>query len=1050
MTRAQNSFVVWKTIRSTIQHVALLGLSLWAVAWGHAPAVAAADPYYTQPQVYNSRPPTDRGYMFGHIGPTGIVAYINPGVLVTVEEMQPGSPAEGKFKKGDILLGVNGKTLKGLNPFVVMGEAITRAEATDGKLTFKVLSGEVEHEVALTIPVLGRYSKTWPVDDAKSKKIIEQAARFYAGPNDASEIDDEVQIKGHGVEGALVCLFLLSTGDDQYLPYVKKYIRGFESNLQGIGDNTWYNGYNGIAVCEYYLRTGDQDVLPVIQYYCDDAKRRQKFGCAWTHWGGDIHPRYVAGGLMNPASSQVLTTLLLAKECGADVDDATLLGCLKYFYRFAGHGSVAYGDHRAEGGLGSNGKDAMIAAAMQVAMSSSGDTTLYKAARDDLAMNNLQSYASLATGHADEGRGDAVWRGLVATYLKDQKPDEYRSMMDRLTWWFDLSRYFDGSMGIAVTQRFQDPGSGAGVMLAYTAPLKTLQISGAPRSKYAHDFKLPDRLWGRPADLAFLSIEHNPKYLAFGPEDEPHVIMNRLGNAYKKVDDNRGLSHDWVLRNIYHHRYVFRSQAAKTLFKMGHLGDLERLLSDPDPRVRRAALDGLIDWNYWFAAGRDQIKPEQFTPGMIDAIFKMVNDPDEAIYVVEGALFAIRNMPADVIHEHVKDIMPWTTSDEWWLRQASFMALQGLEKDDKLYVEVVPTLIDMMVNEYHTMPREAMNNTLAKAMKKDGPAQALILAGFERAARESLIKPDALAQEGTYNVIQSAKEAIAAKPESAVKIAQDLRARFDLIDTESLAGIVAASETKGRAGFYPLLNELDETHRSTLKDILYNDYRPELLKRLKATAGVDLGLLNTVLALTSLEKEVPGWQVLGKPEAPQRVWHYFSLDPTREDEIMPKREKKRFRDITLPDAMNGWFKPDFDDSKWNTGYAPIGTGEFGKGDEAVPNRSDWGNGEFLLARTNFTIDNPDYDLYRLCIHHNQGFHIYINGKKVSTYIWWTDPKPSYRVLDDNDVKLLKKGVNTLAVYCNGEYPADMKAKFKETFVGKLDCWIEGLRKSDLE
>jgi hypothetical protein len=70
---------------------------------------------------------------------------------------------------------------------------------------------------------------------------------------------------------------------------------------------------------------------------------------------------------MNPAGAQVLTTLLLGKECGVNVDEQTLLGALRFFYRFAGHGTVAYGDHRGEGGLGSNGKDGMIAAAMQIA-----------------------------------------------------------------------------------------------------------------------------------------------------------------------------------------------------------------------------------------------------------------------------------------------------------------------------------------------------------------------------------------------------------------------------------------------------------------------------------------------------------------------------------------------------------------------------------------------------------------------------------------------------------------------------------------------------------
>ena len=43
---------------------------------------------------------------------------------------------------------------------------------------------------------------------------------------------------------------------------------------------------------------GDRAVLPILQHFCDDAKRRQKFGCGWTHWGRGISPGYVASGLL--------------------------------------------------------------------------------------------------------------------------------------------------------------------------------------------------------------------------------------------------------------------------------------------------------------------------------------------------------------------------------------------------------------------------------------------------------------------------------------------------------------------------------------------------------------------------------------------------------------------------------------------------------------------------------------------------------------------------------------------------------------------------------
>ncbi|MFO7820639.1 MAG: DUF6288 domain-containing protein, partial [Lentisphaeria bacterium] len=290
-------------------------------------ATEAAEDAATE-KVFNSRPNPETRQGFGHIGPTGINAYIYKNLKITVESVADGSPAAGKFNKGDVITGVNGTELHGRNPFVVLGEAITEAEATNGKLGFDVRRGNLETEVMVTIPVLGKYSDTWPADCTKSKKIVEQAAAFYHQRLKQRQAGENRAIPGkkdenRGIPGALMCLFLLSTGDDEHLPVVKEYFAPFIANPRGIGDHTWNNGYNGIACAEYYLRTGDKEVLPVLQYYCDNAKERQKFGVGWPHWGRDINPRYVAGGLMNPASAQVLTTLLLARECGVDVDDQT-------------------------------------------------------------------------------------------------------------------------------------------------------------------------------------------------------------------------------------------------------------------------------------------------------------------------------------------------------------------------------------------------------------------------------------------------------------------------------------------------------------------------------------------------------------------------------------------------------------------------------------------------------------------------------------------------------------------------------------------------------
>ncbi len=68
----------------------------------------------------------------------------------------------------------------------------------------------------------------------------------------------------------------------------------------------------------------------------------------------------------------------------------------------------------------------------------------------------------------------------------------------------------------------------------------------------------------------------------------------------------------------------------------------------------------------------------------------------------------------------------------------------------------------------------------------------------------------------------------------------------------------------------------------------------------------------------------------------------------------------------------------------------------------------------------------------------QGFHVYLNGHKIHTYIWWLD-QPQYRsiVLDKEQTQYLKKGTNVLAVYANDQYSPDSPEHYSA-----LDAWIE--------
>ncbi|MHC5054261.1 MAG: DUF6288 domain-containing protein [Planctomycetota bacterium] len=163
-----------------------VGYSPWVVLGAAClcTAARAADDgdYYTDEKIYGLRPRADREMAFGHVGVTGLQVRIYKGVAVTVEKTTPDTPAAGKFRKGEVITGVNGVALKGRNPFVALGNALTKAEATDGRMVFSVKSakGDATRRETVAIPVLGAYSRTWPLDCEKSRKIVRQAAEYYS------------------------------------------------------------------------------------------------------------------------------------------------------------------------------------------------------------------------------------------------------------------------------------------------------------------------------------------------------------------------------------------------------------------------------------------------------------------------------------------------------------------------------------------------------------------------------------------------------------------------------------------------------------------------------------------------------------------------------------------------------------------------------------------------------------------------------------------------------------------------------------------------------
>ena len=189
------------------------------------------------------------------------------------------------------------------------------------------------------------------------------------------------------------------------------------------------------------------------------------------------------------------------------------------------------------------------------------------------------------------------------------------------------------------------------------------------------------------------------------------------------------------------------------------------------------------------------------------------------------------------------------------------------------------------------------------------------------------------------------------------------------------------------------------------------------------------------------------WKPLGKPLPEERLWRFTTIDATEKKDRLKEYTDRRFRDIALPAGMENWFMPDFDDSKWTQGKAPIGKGIWKHSGITLDKfPSQWGDGEFLLMRTTFEVEDLNFESYRIANLARQGFHVYLNGAKIHTYIWWQD-KPIYGsiVLEKEQIQYLRKGRNVLAVYANDQYGQNSPERY-----GAIDMRIEGIAKADRE
>ena len=947
-------------------------------------AVADAASFYKEPALFSTAPDeTASVNTIARFGPVGMAIELHqPAFTLWAGAIEPGSPAEAAgLKKGQVIGSIIGETLKDIDPRIQLGNILAKAEATDGLVTFAIKDEAAP--VVVKIPVLGAYAKTWPLDCPKSEKIVRGFADYISKPESN---------KGFADAGML---FLLSTGDDKDLAPVKAWVQGLAAkNSSGYA---WHIGFGGIPLCEYYLRTGDSEALPIIQKWVQAAAKGEYLD-GWAGRGGVTKLGY-GNGHLNAGGTAVVTFLLLAKQCGADVDDSLLQRTLVHFFRYAGRGTNPYGDDRPETSFVDNGKHGNLAFAMAAAASLTpdGENSVYAKARDLCAMTGFYTTTFMLHGHTGGGIGE-IWRSGSMALLREKKPLQYREFMDHRQWHYDLSRRFDGSFGILGGAGYDDLEWGACYPWTYTFPRKTLRITGAPPSKFSKTYPLPARPWGTEADDVFLSMESvadkdgKPQDLSgeILTKDSAKPLIIRL--------TEKDLSDDEIRRYVYHPEYLIRHMVSNNAagltcdYMFPKPGPrvraelLEEFCTHPDPRIRNAGFR---------AAGKCFNPASEWCQHLFNLAIRQLKDDTESWFVKDACLALAQRGTPDMIVPQVDVILPYLKHQEQWLQHGALMVLANVITDERCFEKVIPPVGEVI----QKTQRQSTTSSPIQAIREKLPAAT-------PAVRDLALKAvgDAYQNYGglktwaggqdltghraeTLEVIASA---LAGVPGGYDVLYQVAKTQFpdDPLPHDELF-LSADPELFGpelKKAILPLIREeliyqyIGVNRRNIMADLQMNTQRGTVT--------------NSIDGLVSLYQKVGvhdyDWQPFG-PDLRNSEWQYHSFDPAEKQAY--DKSPWRYRPVTYPKDLANWFAPDFDPARagWKKGLPPFGQFEgklIANGDrnpwKEIP-RTLWEH-EVILLRGTFEFPplKPGH-IYRLRVQTGQGvgagdgFQVFING-----------------------------------------------------------------------
>lgn len=307
-----------------------------------------------------------------YLGPTGMFGVTSPKDIKIVK-VEPGSPADGIIKPGDIITAAGGIPFKDQTR-QQLAAAIDKAEAT-GKLTLTRKGGST---VDLKLPILGTYADTAPYKCPKTDIVITRAADFI------------IASKKFGRDGFPIALLgLLATGEPKYIDFVKQQVHAApwakpdtKLSLDNYARTAWNWGYTALFLGEYYLLTKDDYVLPALEAYTVALAKGRDAGGLWGHGfasldlnNGQAHGRLPGYAQMNQSSLPCFVAILLAEKAGIRHPEilATIQQNNIYYSNFIGRGTLPYGVHNPNAkSFNNNGMSGLAAVAFSIHGNKSG------------------------------------------------------------------------------------------------------------------------------------------------------------------------------------------------------------------------------------------------------------------------------------------------------------------------------------------------------------------------------------------------------------------------------------------------------------------------------------------------------------------------------------------------------------------------------------------------------------------------------------------------------------------------------------------------------